>query len=35
MSTGKFAYEIMKPSWKGSFDYAHKDYPLRELTIIK
>ena len=35
MSTGKFAYEIMKPSWNNSWDYAHKDYPLRELKITK
>ena len=33
--TGKFTYEIMKPSWKNSWDYAHKDYPLRELKITK
>ena len=33
--TGKFTYEIMKPTWKGSFDYAHKDYPLVEMKIRK
>jgi len=37
MSTGtdKFTYEIMKPTWKGSFDYAHKDYPLVEILKLK
>ena len=33
--TGKFTYEIMKPTWKGSFDYAHKDYPLVEIMKIR